>query len=98
MTAIARAKGIDLADLEVWFGDEARIGQKNKITQRWARLAEGSVRRSRMEWQCEGRRGTRPCAPQDQRTASTYIFGAICPKEGKGVVSRRRASVMLYER
>jgi hypothetical protein len=65
LTAIARAKGIGLADLEVWFGDEARIGQKNKITRRWAR------------------RGTRPSAPQDQRTASTYIFGAICPKEGK---------------
>ncbi len=29
-------------------------------------------------------RGTRPCAPQDQRTASTYIFGAICPATGKG--------------
>ena len=42
------------------------MGQKNKITRRWAR------------------RGTRPSAPQDQRTASTYIFGAICPKEGKG--------------
>jgi hypothetical protein len=25
----------------------------------------------------------RPSAPQDQRTASTYILGAICPKEGK---------------
>ena len=24
-----------------------------------------------------------PPAPQDQRTASTYIFGAICPKDGK---------------
>ncbi len=23
-------------------------------------------------------------APQDQRYASTYIFGAICPREGKG--------------
>ena len=31
-------------------------------------------------------RGTRPSAPRDQRTASTYIFGAICPKEGKAVV------------
>ncbi len=30
------------------------------------------------------RRGTRPSAPQDQRTASTYIFGAICPAHGKG--------------
>lgn len=42
------------------------MGQKNKITRRWAR------------------RGSRPAAPQDQRTASAYIFGAICPKEGKG--------------
>ena len=30
------------------------------------------------------KRGTRPSAPLDQRTASTYIFGAICPKDGKG--------------
>jgi hypothetical protein len=63
---IAREKGVEPAAREVWFGDEARIGQKNKITRRWAR------------------RGTRPIAPHDQRTASTYIFGAICPKEGKG--------------
>jgi transposase len=52
--------------IEVWFQDEARIGQKNKITRRWAK------------------RGTRPVAPRDQRTASAYIFGAICPQEGKG--------------
>ena len=30
------------------------------------------------------RRGTRPRAPRDQRTRSAYIFGAICPQEGKG--------------
>ena len=66
MDTIARDQGIDPAKIEVWFGDEARIGQKNKITRRWAR------------------RGTRPAAPKDQRTGSTYIFGAICPKEGKG--------------
>ena len=54
------------AKIEVWFQDEARIGQKNKITRRWAK------------------RGTRPRAPHDQRTHSTYIFGAICPAEGKG--------------
>ena len=66
MDAIARDKGIDRDRIEVWFADEARIGQKNKITRRWAR------------------RGTRPSAPHDQRTASTYIFGAICPSEGKG--------------
>ena len=29
------------------------------------------------------RRGTRPSAPSDQRTAPTYVFGAVCPKEGK---------------
>ena len=30
-------------------------------------------------------RGSRPAAPQDQRTASTHIFfGAVCPWEGKG--------------
>lgn len=42
------------------------MGQKNKITRRWAPV------------------GTRPTAPRDQRTASTYIFGAICPRHGKG--------------
>jgi hypothetical protein len=51
--------------IEIWFQDEARVGQKNKITRRWAR------------------RGTRPSAPHDQRTQSLYIFGAICPAEGK---------------
>ena len=66
MEEIAHDKAIDPDRIEVWFADEARIGQKNKITRRWAR------------------RGTRPSAPRDQRTASTYIFGAICPRQGKG--------------
>ena len=61
--AKAEARG---KPLEIWFADEARIGQKNKITRRWAK------------------RGTRPSAPKDQRTASAYIFGAICPAHGKG--------------
>src|ERR1700704_1569406 len=63
---IAREKSVDPATIEIWFADEARIGQKNKITRRWAK------------------RGTRPSAPHDQRTASAYIFGAICPQQGKG--------------
>src|SRR5215813_13437303 len=66
LEAIARKKALDRDTIEIWFADEARIGQKNKITRRWAK------------------RGTRPSAPRDQRTASTYIFGAVCPKEGKG--------------
>jgi len=53
-------------EIELWWHDEARIRQKNKITRRWAR------------------RGTRPSAPHDQRTAWAYIFGAICPEKGKG--------------
>ncbi len=65
MDEIARQKGIEPDAIEIGFADEARIGQKNKITRRWAR------------------RGTRPAAPKDQRTASTYIFGAIRPVEGK---------------
>ena len=65
MADIARREAAG-ARIEIWFQDEARIGQKNKITRRWAR------------------RGTRPRAPHDQRTKSAYIFGAICPKEGKG--------------
>ena len=57
--------------IELWWQDEARVGQKNSITRRWAR------------------RGTRPRAPRDQRTASATIFGAICPanlcaRMGKG--------------
>src|ERR1700677_1828504 len=63
---IGREKGVEPAAIEVWFADEARVGQKNKITRRWAK------------------RGTRPSAPTDQRTASAYIFGAICPKHGQG--------------
>jgi hypothetical protein len=66
LDAIAREKAVESDKIEIWFADEARIGQKNKITRRWAK------------------RGTRPSAPRDQRTASTYIFGAVCPQQGKG--------------
>ncbi len=65
VAALARTQGLHPSDGAVWFGDEARVGQKNKIARRWAR------------------RGTRPSAPHDQRTASTHIFGAICPAQGK---------------
>jgi hypothetical protein len=43
--------------------------------------------KTRLDAQFKGReakRGTRPNAPRDQRTASAYIFGAIWPKVGKG--------------
>ncbi|GGC17401.1 transposase [Novosphingobium endophyticum] len=37
------------------------------------------------------KRGTRPSAPKDQRRSSAWIFGAICPAEGKaaGIVMPR---------
>ena len=63
---IARENGVAPEAIEVWFADEARVGQKNKITRRWAK------------------RATVRSAPKDQRTAFAYIFGAICPKDGKG--------------
>ena len=66
LAQIGREKGVEPDAIEIWFADEARVGQKNKITRRWAK------------------RGTRPSAPKDQRTASAYIFGAICPRDGKG--------------
>ena len=43
-----------------------RVGQKNKLTYRWARTA------------------SRPRAAHDQRTQSTYLFGAVCPEHGTG--------------
>ena len=52
--------------VEVWFQDEMRVGQKNKLTYRWAR------------------KGTRPRTAHDQRTQSTYLFGAVCPERGTG--------------
>ena len=52
--------------IEVWFQDEMRVGQKNKLTYRWAR------------------KGSRPRAIHDQRTQSTYVFGAVCPELGTG--------------
>jgi hypothetical protein len=35
------------------------------------------------------KRSARPSAAKDQRAASAYIFGAICPKEGAALVMPR---------
>jgi len=53
------------ARVEVWFQDEARIGQKNSLTRVW------------------GQTGSRPVAPKDLGFASAYVFGAVCPSQGK---------------
>jgi hypothetical protein len=70
--------------IEIWFQDEARVGQKGTHAYIWARLAQGSVRRRRMEWQGEGPIGSRPLMVRDNRHDSAYIFGAICPARGVG--------------
>jgi hypothetical protein len=61
-----RAKLASDTPVEVWFQIEMRVGQKNKLTYRWAR------------------KGSRPRAAHDQRTQSTYLFGAVCPERGAG--------------
>src|SRR6266403_540994 len=61
-----RAQLAPCTPLEVWFQDEMRVGQKNKLTYRWAM------------------KGSRPRAAHDQRTQSTYLFGAVCPERGAG--------------
>src|SRR5690349_24218160 len=58
----AQARGMRV---EVWFQDEARIGQKNSLTRVW------------------GQTGSRPVAPKDLGFVSAYLFGAVCPSEGK---------------
>ena len=37
MDEVAHEKVVDVETIEIWFQDEARIGQKNKITRRWAK-------------------------------------------------------------
>jgi transposase len=64
--AEVRAKLAPGTPIEVWCQDEMRVGQKNKLTSRWAR------------------KGSRPRAIHDQRTQSTYLFGAVCPERGTG--------------
>ena len=70
--------------VEIWWQDEARVGQQGTLTRIWARLTKGSVGHSPMEWSDEGKRGTRPRAVRDHRFTSAYLFGAVCPERGTG--------------
>jgi hypothetical protein len=56
--------------VEVWFQDEARIGQKNSLTR------------------VSGQTGSRPVAPKDLGFASAYLFGAVCPSQGKPALAK----------
>jgi hypothetical protein len=61
-----RSPGVPRTAVEVWSQYEMRVGQRNKLTYRWAR------------------KGSRSRAIYDQRTQSTYVFGAVCPEHGTG--------------
>ena len=52
-------------------GGEISLGDEARI---------GQKNKTTRRWD---KRGTRPSAPQDQRTVSTDIFGAICPETGE---------------
>lgn len=56
----------------------AALALRSDFTAADLRLQKNGITR---RW---ARRGTRPSAPHDQRTASAYLFDAICPKEGEG--------------
>ena len=43
---IACEKDVAPNEIEVWFADEARIGQKNKVTRRWAKRGRDHRRRT----------------------------------------------------
>ena len=56
--------------IEIWFQDEARVGQKGGHAYIWAPV------------------GSRPPMVRDNRHASAYLFGAICPQRaiGAGII------------
>ncbi len=60
----------------------------------------GSVRRTSKLTYRWARKGSRPRAIHDQRTQSTYLFGAVCPELGTGaaLVPRcaKRGGCYLY--
>lgn len=87
-----------LCDLALWIWEEFRISVSEETLGREVRAmgyrklsarprhheqdgeAAETLKKLPRRW---ARRGTRPCAPHDQRTRSAYIFGAICPKLDK---------------
>jgi transposase-like protein len=83
-------------------GDEGeRIRFTSAILPRWARLAKGSVRRSRMEWQDEGRRTRsldallpilylRGVSMGDFQTALAALLGPDAPNLSPSVIARLR--------
>jgi transposase len=68
-----------LDQVQIWFQDEARIGQQGSLSRIWAQ------------------KGTRPRVVRQQQFIYQYIYGAVCPQEGKAaciIAPSTRADVM----
>jgi|HubBroStandDraft_5_1064220.scaffolds.fasta_scaffold03532_6 hypothetical protein len=77
---IAREKGVDPGSIEVWFVDVPRQGS-----------GEGAGRPEGQDHPRLGKARNAALGPSNPRAASTDIFGAICPKEGKADGDRAQA-------
>ena len=60
--------------MELWWQDEARVGQKNGITRRWGATRDATERSQ----------GSTHRVPVLSLSKGAYIYGAICPADGKG--------------
>jgi len=72
---------LELGAVEVWFQDEARVGQRGTVTRMWAP------------------KGSRPRVIRQQQFEAAYVFGAVCPAEGKAsalVMPAANAESMQY--
>jgi transposase len=58
-------KDLGLGAVEIWFQDEARVGQRGTVTRMWAP------------------KGSRPRVIRQQQFEAAYVFGAVCPAQGK---------------
>jgi transposase len=56
---------LGLGAVEIWFQDEARVGQRGTVTRMWAP------------------KGSRPRVIRQQQFEAAYVFGAVCPAQGK---------------
>jgi hypothetical protein len=79
-TAAAKIGGVGLQIVRDWL---VRLNARGLDGQLNGRPPGGEPSRIN-EAQRWAKRGASRCAPHDQRTASTYIFGAICPRQSKG--------------
>jgi len=101
---IARAKALDCDTIEIWFADEARIGQKNKITRRWAKRGTDLAAKRRTPLMicpakqvCENR--VRLCSSAHPFKAQNWIretASAAYLLPGRGASATMRATKLPY--